>query len=222
MERSDAIHVTVAGIFLGVGGVGLTILIPLAAAVKPHDWTAAWFLIPTCCMGALAVAGLYMIGAVYRGWPMPETASERVFAPDLRAIEAHVTKVDGDGVLIRIALRNYGRGNINDALVNVVLPAFFTSIRRCAEDGGLGHHQGAWSTTSENLGTGRLQTSIYWNGNVSFPGRMSRIIFFRAPLSDPSVRTFPLRLEVTAVELERALDQRFTIMIPEDVRVTAS
>jgi len=77
MEKSEATHVAVGSAALGVGGVALSIMIPLAAAAKPHPWTATWFLVPSCVAGVLGLSGFYLLLAVFTGWPLPQTASDR-------------------------------------------------------------------------------------------------------------------------------------------------
>jgi hypothetical protein len=215
MDKSEAASISVSGILLGIGGVMLSIVFPLAAAVDPPALTAWWFLALSSIGGALALVGTYMVVAVYAGCWLPATARERAFRPRLQDAEAHVLRLDENDAVFRIALYNAGRGNVDGALLNVVVPDFITELHRCSETGvtGLEEHKGAYSSTPEALLEDDPDVgSIYWNGNVSFPGRMHRLIFFRATLT--SLRDFPVRLEITAPELETPFNKRFHLSLP--------
>jgi hypothetical protein len=195
MHRSEGTNIAVGALLIGIGAVILGLLAPVAAAVVA---------------AVSALAGGYLILGVYRGWPLPTTATERLFRPSLTSAAAHVISVHGHKVVFQIGIENAGRGDVPNGLLNVVVPEFVSELHRCTESGRIGQpeHKGAVSHTSEALLPDEPEThSIYWNGNVSYPGRMSRIIYFRATISP--IRDFPLRLKVIAPDLDEPFDERF-------------
>ncbi|MET1012027.1 MAG: hypothetical protein ABWY83_06575, partial [Actinomycetota bacterium] len=103
--------------------------------------------------------------------------------------------MDGD-IVFAAATWNPGRGNVDNASLNVVVPAFFTSIERCSHLGETGkeEHKGAWDNTPEALIPYQPDLgSIYWSGGVSFSGRMSRIIYFRLTKEPGVFHNFPVQ-----------------------------
>ena len=203
MHRSEGVNVAAAAILLGIGAVILGLLAPIAAAIVA---------------GVCIVAGLYVLGGIYVGWWLPTTAVERLFRPNLRDLEASIVKVSDPQVILRVGLYNAGRDNVPDAILNVVVPEFITEIHRCAEDGEIGReeHKGTFSRTPEPLIQDQPKLhSIYWNGNVSYPGRTHRVAYFRVTM--PETRDFPVRLEITAPGLEEPFHARFELS-PETFR----
>lgn len=199
MERSDATHLAVAAILLGVGGVGLSILAPLTASADSPDWTAVWFLASAAAFGLFSALGVYVVVAVYVGWPLPPTAAQRAFRPNLADLKARIRHRDERHAIVEISVRNRGRGDLNDALVNLIVPEFVDEVERCTADGGPGRpeHAGAFWKEDEK----------FWNGNVSFPGRMVRLLFFR--LTMPADRDFSMRLKVFSPTLPEIFERSF-------------
>jgi hypothetical protein len=155
--------------------------------------------------------GIYMIvGGVYLGWWTPATALERAFQPNLSHADAWVTRVEGDDVIFRIGVVNTGRDNLDDAIVTVSVPDFVSAMQRCSADGvtGLDEHRGSFWREGER----------FWNGNVSFPGRITRLIFFRVALDE--VRNFSVRLQIYAPALNDLPDVRFDLSVAEPTRPT--
>jgi hypothetical protein len=207
------------GTLFGIGFAGTLALVIYASQVSLSDkggsvWGAAWFMGFFAFAILVALIGVYFLVAVWSGLPTGATGIERAFQPRLvdTTAEAHVL-VPPNYIVVKIGLRNAGRGNV-DALVNVLVPDFISQIDRCDERGGIGyplHMGGAAAHSSEaliryqpNLG------SIYWNGTIDFPGRIARIIYFR--LEMPGMRhDFPLLLKITAPELDEQVEQRFHI-----------
>ena len=197
--------------------MALSILIPLAVAADPSPWGAVWFLVPMSIGTAIGFSGLYIVAAVYLGLPLPQTAAEREFTPRLKAVEAHVLgKTIRGAPIFQIAFNNEGRGDVTDALVNVIAPNFVSALQRRTENGVRHPHEGACSTTSESLikgEDGNPVESIYWNGNVTFPGRVHRIIYFHANMESP--RSFPIRVQVISVALAEPVSARFDLLLPD-------
>jgi hypothetical protein len=155
MERSEATHVAVGAAFLGVGGVGLSIMIPLAAAAKPHPWTAGWFLLPSCVAGVLGLPGLYMLVSTYTGWWLPSTASERAAATDLRLEGFRIVSVyltPEVQVVFRVGLNNRARRDVTNATVNVLVPDFVRAICRVDGSGGRIGQDSSAATSSQGTG----------------------------------------------------------------------
>jgi hypothetical protein len=198
--------------------VALSILLPLAAAAKQHPWTAIWFLAPASAAGALAVIGFYIVAAVYVGWPLPPTAAEKALTPQLRAIDARFDGMTlGGHVTFQLHLDNPGRVDITNALINVVAPNFVLKLYRRKETGDTHPDDGSYSETSVSLiadDAGKPLPSIYWNGNVTFPGRTHRFLFFSAVMKEP--RSFPIRVGITAESLSEPLSAHFEIFVPGD------
>ncbi len=192
MDRSEGINVAVGALLVGVAAVILGLLAPTAAAV----------------VGAVSfVCGAYLIVAVYAGWPTLTTAAQRVYKPRLVDAEASVRGFPPDGsVVFQIGAVNTGRGNLDDAYLNVVVPSFITRMERCTQDGECGRdeHKGAFSFGAER----------YWNGNLSFPGRMSRVVFFRVwGKPHEPLRDFIVRFKVFSPLLDEPLEQEFEIAV---------
>ncbi len=189
MDRSEGVNVAVGAVLVGFGAVILGLIAPEAAYVA----------------SALCIAaGGYLVIGVYMGWPLPTTAAERAFRPNLTVELTGLRDSGDDFVVFHVAIKNHGRGDANDAFVNVVVPDFVTEMARCTAEGetGLEEHKGAFSREAEQ----------FWNGNVSFPGRRTRFVFFRVTL--PDQRGFPVRLNVTSPELNTPLEHRFELPAP--------
>jgi hypothetical protein len=208
MDRSDATHVAVGAAFLGVGGVGLSIMIPLAAAVKPHPWTAGWFLAPSCVAGALGLVGLYMLLAIYTGWWLPRTASERAAVVELRveAIEIlSVYSTPETQVLFRVGLNNRARRDVTNATLNVLVPNFVAALCQSDERGGrIGENSRA--VTSESIQQDS-DGSRYWHKDgLTFSGRTAYPMDFRASL--PAPQSFRVLVRVVSADIPDALVER--------------
>lgn len=134
----------------------------------------------------------YMLIAIYAGWPLPRTASEREHATDLRFIEAHALRVDDGRIVFQVAFRNDGRGDVENALVNVVVPRRLEYLHRVRENGTSHPDDGGRSETDEYL-PGGDEMSLYRNGNITFPGRISRIAYFAGAMS--LQHDFPIRIK---------------------------
>lgn len=175
-----------------------------------------WFLLALPIV--LAVVGAYYLVAVW--WsrlPTGTTAIERVFQPRLVNVVAEATLYGGEDIVFKVGAFNAGRGNIDGAMLNVLVPEFATRMERCTENGfvGLDEHKGGVSGTPEALISYRPTLgSIYWNGNLSFPGRMARVAYFR--ITKPGVpHDFPIRFKVIAPELDEPFDEVFCIRVSE-------
>ena len=56
-----------------------------AVASTTHpEWGATWFICFVAIFGTVGAFGLYMIGAVYFGWPLPTTHAARIRKPDIK------------------------------------------------------------------------------------------------------------------------------------------
>jgi hypothetical protein len=189
MDRSEGTTLAVGALLVGVGAVILGLLAPTAAAV----------------VGAICgVAGIYMVASVYTGWPTFRTATDRVFQPKLSEARAEYRRHINDDVVFLIRVENSGRDNLNNALVNVVVPDFVRSLKRSTADGDVGReeHRGVFSIEDER----------FWSGDVSFSGRMTTFIFFRASL--PSLRDFAVRFKVFSPELDELFEAHLHIQPP--------
>jgi hypothetical protein len=215
----DGTRIGIGGGLFGIGFAGTLALLIYASEVSLSDegrsvWGEPWFLGFFAFAIFVGLMGAYFLAAVWSGWPTGSTAIERAFQPRLMdtTVEAY-RLVHPHYVVVKIGTINAGRGNIDGALVNVLVPDFITEIDRCGEDGGTGHphHLGGVDHTSETLITYQPnRQSIYWNGNISFPGRIARIAYFR--LKKPGMRhDFPLRLRIVSPELKEPFDQQFHI-----------
>jgi hypothetical protein len=216
MESHDGTHVGMGGTLLGLGGAGMVALLIYAAErVANKDssaWGLVWFLTVFAISALMAISGAYVLSAVYLlALPLPKTRSERKFRPNLRFVEAHLVSLR-EIMVFQIGVQNAGRGNVPEALLNVVVPEFIAELHRCTEAGEIGRqeHRGEYSHTPESLIPDQPDVrSIYWNGNVSFPGRTHRIVYLRATMNE--VRDFPVRLEITSPELDEPLEKHFEI-----------
>jgi hypothetical protein len=204
MDRSDATHVAIGSAFLGVGGVGLSILIPLAAAARPHPWTAAWFIAPACVAGVLGLAGFYMLLTIYTGWWLPPTASERAAVADLRVEAIEILSVyttPETQVLFRVGLNNRARRDVTNATLNVLVPDFVRAICQSKDGGRIG--QDSHAVTAESIqedGAGNPIGSRYWNRiELTFPGRTAYPMDFRASLPTPQL--FRVLVRVVSADL---------------------
>lgn len=198
MERSDATHVAVGSALFGISGVALSILIPLAVAAKSDPWGEPWFLAPSIISGVLGLAGLYMLAAVYTGWWLPTTASERVTRADLVDHGVEIIRRKDDFLVFQIGFENRGRLDIPKAVVNVTVPAFVASLGLCNLKGEA-LAGGTYSPTRASFFDEDEQDALFWNGYVDFPGRSSHPLYFRAILLE--VRDVPIRWNVISVEL---------------------
>jgi hypothetical protein len=172
----DGTRIGMGGTLFGIGfGATLALLIYASGLSRSEKggsaWGETWYIGFFAFAIVVALVGVYFLFAVWSGFQTGSTAIERAFQPRLvdTTAEAHLL-VPPDYVAVKIGTINAGRGNVDEALVNVLVPEFITLIDRCDELGGRGH-MGSFSHTTEalipyqpNLG------SIYWNGNVSFPG----------------------------------------------------
>lgn len=212
MERSEATHVGVGSALLATGGIGLAILLPLTAAAKEGPWTTWWFLTLAPISCALGLTGFYMLTAVYTGAWLPRTALERRFTPRLVWSDTSVVRADEKAVVFRVGIGNEGRDNLDDAVVNLVVPSFVTRIWRSEESGERFREPGDQSTTPESLlddDAGRPIASTSWLGRMDFPGRTYRVMFFRAEMD--TVRGFPARVLVVGPALDEGFTHYFTV-----------
>jgi len=187
MERSEGANLAVGALLIGIGAVILGLLAPVAAAVVA---------------GVCAFVGAYLIvGGVYLGWPSFTTAAERVFRPRLVNASSRLVQTDR-GIVFELAALNEGRDDLIDANLNVVVPTFVTKLDRCSAHGqvGLPEHKGAFFP-------GRQEG--FWHGTVTFPGRMTRIVYFRAEMEP--VRDFWVRWKVIAPVLNPTLEETFCL-----------
>jgi len=221
MIRSDGTRIGMGGTLAALGGAGVVALLIYWADGRvdhqPSAWGQGWFQGVFAFSALLGLAGAYVLVAVWVRLPLPATRLERDLQPRLERMTADVTRREGDQLFIRIGAFNAGRANIDGAMLNVLVPDYFTELDRCSEHGEVGRdeHKGATSHTPESLLERQPEVgSIYWNGNVSFPGRMSRVIYYRAVMAT-EVETFPLRLKVFASELDRLPNERFVLDVPK-------
>jgi len=200
MDRSDGTHVAVGSAFLGVGGVGLSIMIPLAAAANPHPWTAVWFLIPACVAGVLGLMGFYILAAVYTGWRLPSTASERAAAPDLRVESVAILNVyegaSGPQVVFQVGIANDGRGDVTNASVNVCVPLLVRELIRSDDSGG------RLGVGADLVGAIAATDKVrYWNiAGQTFSGRTSYVLPFRAGMG--TAERFAVDVKIVSVDLD--------------------
>ena len=218
MGLQDGTRIGAGGALFGIGFAGTLALLIYASEVARSDtggsvWADIWFLAFFAFAIAVGSLGVYLLAAVWFGWPTWTTAIERAFQPQLVDTTAVAHRlVHPNFVVVKIGTYNAGRGNVEDALVNVLVPDFITDIQRCDERGGIGHplHMTIPGThTSEGLIPYQPSVgSIYWDGRVSFPGRIALIAYFL--LAMPGMRhDFPLRLKITAPELQEPVEQDF-------------
>lgn len=223
--RSDGTRIGLGGTLAALGGAGLVALCIYAAEAaasspdRPSAWGETWFQVLFGTSAALAVLGAYILTSVMIGLPFPATRLERIMQPRLTGTEARAARVDGTDVVFQIGTYNAGRANVDGAMVNVVVPEYINELHRCSENGEIGRpeHKGGCSGVPESLVPGQPDLgSIYWNGNVSYPGRTHRVVYFRAVMSEP--RGFPMRLEITSPELDESLERRFDITVADLVQ----
>jgi hypothetical protein len=216
----DGTRIGTGGGLFGIGFGGLIALLiyasQLSRSTPPSSaWDERWFL--ACFALALLSGGIgvYFLIAVWLGLPTWTTAIERTFQARLVDTNAEGHRlVPHNYIVVKIGTRNAGRGNVDKANVNVVVPDFITYIERCDERGGQGNPRyagGGTDRTSEALIPYQPDLgSIYWNNTVSFPGRVAWVAYFLLDL--PGTRhDFPLRLKITAPELEEPFEQDFQI-----------
>jgi hypothetical protein len=195
MDRSEGANVTVGAVLAGFGGVIIGLL-SHAAAIG----------IGAACV----VAGLYLIAAVYRGWPRPTTATDRAFSPNLRIHEVKVLSVEGGDVFIEVPIANLGRGNVPRAVVNVLIANPVSHVYRCSRDGARHQEPGSsdeapgslWSRPPESLwlrGHDPVPSTI-WGGYLNFEGPGTRVMYLCVGLG--SERDFSLLIWMTAPELD--------------------
>lgn len=216
MGRHDGTRIGLGGTLLGLGAAAMIALLIFSADEQfsgdRSAWCLLWFPIVFGIAAVAAATGLYVLGAVMFGWPFPATYIERQFQPRLEGTTVRVISSRRGEVVFSVGTYNAGRSNIDAALVNVVVPDFIREIHRCTERGETGRpeHAGAFSSVPEKLQPDDDETaSIYWNGNISFPGRIHRIAYFKVVMD--TRRDFPIRLQITAPELEEPLQQRFDL-----------
>jgi hypothetical protein len=191
MDRSEGINVAVGALLVGIGVVILGLLAPEAATVVA---------------AACTVAGLYLIvGGAYFGLPSLRTATDRAFSPKLEGAKAEIDRVEGNNAIVRIEVANTGRDDLNGAVVIVSVPSFVSRLDRCNYQGevGLPQHKGEFYKDNE---------ASFWNGNVSFPGRLPRVVFFRVTLS--TLRAFEVEFKVSSPGLHDAVVSTFQLTPP--------
>ena len=210
---SDATRVAVGTTFLGVAGVMASILLPLAAAAKAHPWGQIWFLAPGATAGLFAILGVYVLAAVYIGWPLPLTAMERIAAPRLSLVGTSVVR-DSNGIVFGIKFMNEGKADIPHATVNVVVPTTVSDLQRVTPEGKeRQQEEGGVYETARSIATndqGQPLPSRYWAGPVRFPGGVTRSLHFKVGSAAPSA--FPILVSVTAPELDESFEAQTTIV----------
>jgi hypothetical protein len=224
MGLHDGTRIGTGGGLFGIGFAVLVALLVYAAQLSRSTppgsaWDEKWFLASFALALLSGGIGVYFLIAVWVGLPtwLPTwtTAMEREFQPRLvdTSAEGH-RLVPPEYIVVKIGTRNAGRGNVDKANVNVLVPDFITYIERCDERGGTDNPRysgGGTDQTSEALIRYQPDVgSIYWNNTVSFPGRVAWVAYFLLRL--PGTRhDFPLRLKITAPELEEESEQDFHI-----------
>jgi len=133
----------------------------------------------------------------------------------LGSTSIRLLQVEGGEVVFEIGFINRGRGDVPNATVNVLVPATAHWIRRCDYNGTVLMNEGSFLPTSDSLTNdeqGRPIPSIYWNGLVSFPGRVARPVLFRVAFPDrPS--EVPIRYTVASSALSEPLIREGTLRV---------
>lgn len=190
MDRSQGVTVAVASLLIGIGAVLVGLLSPTASIA-----------IAAVCFAT----GVYLlVGGVYLGKWTPTTYLDRAFRPHLVEVEAWVARVHHNAVIFRIKLRNAGRDDLNGAYVIVIVPEFITEMARTNAEGEGGH--------PELLGGFWREDERFWNGNVSFPGRLHKLMHFRVEMSP--VRDFSAELRISAPALDTPLEVPLNLTLP--------
>jgi len=214
MGKGDAIHVSVGAALLAIGaGAILTLLIYEAQSPHTHLWHTAWFLAAFTVAAFLTTTGIYILAALYLPLPLPPTRGERIASPRLQPRDAHVVEAKGSQVIFGLGFYNSGADELENAVVNVVVPDFVSQLERCNERGAA-LAEGTWSYTPESIAIDdqdRPLPSVYWNGRVTFPGQVSRLIFFRATLSP--LQDIPVKLLIMGAGLQKPLAARVTLSV---------
>jgi hypothetical protein len=142
MGRSDGTRIGIGGTLVGLGGAGMIALLIYAAEAgggnQPSPWGQTWFQSIFSVSAFFAALGAYVLLSVWFPLPLWATRSEREFQPRLEGTEAHVRKAYGNHVIFQIGTYNAGRGNVDGAIVNVIVPEFATELHRSTEDGEIG------------------------------------------------------------------------------------
>ena len=175
MHRPDGRNFALAAILLGVSAVTLLNLL----SDRPSAIIAV----------ACGVLGVYvLIGGVYLGWWTPATALERRLQPRLVDAQARMTLIlDHGDFVMELLIRNAGWDNLDDAYLNIIVPETVSELKRSNPAGDVHVVQ------PQNRGAFTELRQRFWEGNVSFPGRMPRIAYFRATARRAE---FPLRIKV--------------------------
>jgi len=204
-----------------LGGAGVVTLLIYAADPKAVAWCQPWFVATFSVSAVLAAMGLYVLAAVsYAPLPLPPTRGAREAMPRLFIADPHVLKVDDlsfePAVIFEIGVANDGRTDVENAIANLLAPDFFVRLERCNRDGEV-IGGGSCAPSSESV-TEDDQGSIYWNGRVSFPGRVSRVLVFRGTLHSATLdppEDFPVRLRIVAAELPQEVVKDLVVEVPE-------
>lgn len=215
MDRSEATNVAVSSALLGTGGIALAIVIPLAAGVQPHPWTASWFLAPACFFGALGLVGFYGLMALYTGWPLPVTAVERELAAELHIEPIQIEAQQNGAVRFQVGLRNDGGSDIANATVNIVVPSFIRTMYEADYRGVPARKQGNVTPTAESIQRvgGQDLPSIFWSESLGIPAGAAMPRYFVVEF-DGAPQVFEVRVRIRAAALGRKVALAWATLTP--------
>lgn len=215
MRRDDQTHIAVGiGLFvLGLAGVAGVLGVIYDGRTNPN-WATVGLGAVAGIFVTLIPVGIYMTLAVYRGWWLPKTNSERENEPDVRIgdVRQVTAPFKIDGVFFEVPLINSGRGDLSLSL-NLLVPHYEHSIARVVRRSEMLSRTPA--STSESLTSSSDGTpigSIYWHEtDLSLPSRMTTILMF--VVGTDQLRDIPMKVKVIGGVLPDDLVRVVTLQI---------
>jgi hypothetical protein len=213
-HQGEPIHVAVGGTLLAIGwGTLLTVLIATAATpatkTRPHPITGQWWFWPVIAISIVGIVlGVWFVAGSYFNLGLPQTATARAMAPDLQldrvTIVSAARTLGGDiRVLFHAGFQNYGRGDIPNSHVTVVIPDVVRDFRH-TNMFGQELDMGQFATTDESLqpdDQGNPLPSQSWTtAGVTFYGKTAAPLYFLIFMDDPP-QPFRVRVSANSSEL---------------------
>jgi hypothetical protein len=214
MRHYEGTHIAAGGTLLGIGcGSILTLLIAAAAtAAQPPLAERSWYLSAVAVSVLFVAMGAWLVLGVYVPWiPLPPTAHARQMAPDLKIDRVSILNAGrtmrGDiRIMFHVGFQNYGRGDVPNTIIEVLVPDFFLDFR-CCDMFGNERLVGRLSQTAESLQKSdqgeEIASRVWSRAGFTFYGNTATPIYFLLFQSDP--QPFRVRVSATSSELAEAV-----------------
>jgi hypothetical protein len=215
MRHHEGTHIAAGGALFGIGwGSILTLLIAAGATASKHPLTGDWWYFPAAALSLLfAGVGAWLFLGVYVPWfKLPQTVHGRLMASDLRLDRVTILQttetIGGDWrIMFHVGFQNYGRGDVPNAIVQVLVPDFFRDFRYC-DMFGRERDVGDLTNTSESLqadDAGAPIESRVWSATgLTLYGNAATPIYFLC--FQKSLQPFRVRVSLTSSELSKPID----------------